>query len=133
MRHGLDGVSGGPLALLRPLQSLPVGQHLLGGVCPGGAKDVGMAVHQFLGYSVYHVLHGEAALLGLYLGVECHLHQDVPQLLAHGVGVIPVQGVQNLIGLLQKVPANGVMGLFSVPGTAARSAEIPCLQGMGLP
>ena len=125
MGHGFNGVGCGPLALLCPLQRLPIDQDLFGGVCLDGAEDVGMAVHQLLRYAVYHIVHGEAALFHLYLGVEGHLHQDVSQLLAHVVGVVPVQGVQDLISLLQKVPADGRVGLLPVPGTAAWSAEEP--------
>ena len=122
--HGLDGVGGGALAFFLPLQNLPVHQNLLAVVgLHGAAKYMGVSVHQLLGHAVHHVVHGEVAPLGLNLGVEHHLHQNIPQFLAHGVGVVAVQGVQDLIGLLQKIPADGRVGLLRVPGTAAGGAE----------
>ena len=84
-----------------------------------------MTVDQLLGHAVHHVLHGEAAGLRFDLGVEHHLHQHVPQLLAHGVGIVPVDGVQHLVGLLQKIAADGGVGLLPVPGAAPRGAQQP--------
>ena len=82
-----------------------------------------MAVNQLLGHTVYHVAHGKAALLGLDLGVEGHLHQYVSQLLTKIHRVVPVQGVQNLVSFLQKISADGPVGLLSVPGAASRRPE----------
>ena len=93
MRDGFNGVCSGALALLCPLQSLPIDEYFLGSVRPGGAEDMGMAVYQLLGHAVYHVVHGKAALLRLDLSMKSHLHQKIPKLFAHGMGVIPVQGV----------------------------------------
>lgn len=50
--------------------------------------------------------------------MEHHLKQNIPQFLAHTGGVIPVNGVQRLVGLFQKIPADGLMGLLAVPRTA---------------
>ena len=88
-----------------------------------GPEDVGMAVDQLPGHAVHHVVHGEAAPLRLDLGVEGHLHQYVAQLLAHVRRVVPVDGVQSLIRLLQEVPADGPVGLLRVPGAAPRGPE----------
>ena len=115
MGHGLHRVRRGPLALLPALQHVPVGQDLLGGI-RHVPKDMGMAVHQLPGHAVHHICHGEAAPLRLDLGMEGHLHQHVAQLLAHAAGVVVVDGVQNLIGLLQEVPADGAVGLLRSQG-----------------
>ena len=115
MGDGLHRIGGGPLALLPALQDLPVCQDLLGGVRPRIPEHVGMAVDQLPGHAVHHVVHGEPAPLRLHLGVEGHLHQHVPQLLAHTVGIIVVDGVQGLVRLLQEIPADGAVGLFPGP------------------
>ncbi len=86
---------------------------------------MGMAVHQLLSHSVDDVIHRKAAPLRLHLGVENHLHQHVPQFLAHIRGVVPVNGVQRLVSLLQEVPADGAVGLFRIPGAAPRGPEQP--------
>jgi hypothetical protein len=77
-----------------------------------------VAEHQLLSHAVYHVICGETALFLLHYGVEHHLKQNIPQFLAHTGDVIPVNGVQRLVGLLQKIPADGLMGLLAVPRTA---------------
>ena len=82
-----------------------------------------MAVDELFGDAVHHVVHGEAAPFRLDLGVERRLHQNIPQFLAHGLGVIPVQSVQGLVCLLQKIPADGIVGLLGVPGAASRCTQ----------
>ena len=124
MGDGLNGVRRGPLVLFPALQDLPVYQDLFTGVgLHGAAEHMGMAEDHFLGDLVDHIVHGEPPQLLFNLSVKYHLHQDVAQLLAHGMGIIPVQGVQDLIGLLQKIPPDGLVGLLGVPGTAARGAQ----------
>ena len=126
MRYGLNGVRRGALAFFLPFQDLPVDQHLLAVVrLHGAAEHMGMAVDHLLRHAVHHVIHGEAAALGLDGGVKHHLHQNIAQLLAHIRGVVPVQGVQDLIGLLQEVPADGAVGLFPVPGAAPGGTKQP--------
>ena len=125
MGHGLDGVGGGGLGFLLPFQGLPVHQDLPAVRHLHGAEDVGMAVYQLLGHAVDNVVHGEPAPLRLDLGVEGRLHQHVSQLLAHASRVVPVDGVQSLISLLQEVPADGPVGLLRIPGAAPRRPEQP--------
>ena len=76
---------------------------------------MGMAVYHLLGHAVHHVGHGEAAPLGLDLGVENDLHQHVSQFLAHGVGIVSIQSVQHLISLLQEIPPDRLVGLLRFP------------------
>ncbi|MPN26336.1 hypothetical protein SDC9_173760 [bioreactor metagenome] len=84
---------------------------------------MGVAVNQFFADTVRHVVHGEAALLSLQLGVKHHLQQHVAQLLAQGRRVAPVDGLRSLAALLQKVSPEGSMILLTVPGTAAGRAK----------
>lgn len=125
MGHRLHRVCGGVLPFFRALEHLPIGQHLVGGVCLDGAEYMGVAIDHFLCHAVHHVAHGEAAPFLFNDAVEHHLHQNVAKLLAKIRGAVPVHGVQNLIGLLQKVPADGLMGLLGIPGAAAGAAEEP--------
>ena len=84
---------------------------------------MGMTVHQLFRHAVHHVVHGEVAPLRLDLGVEGDLHHHIAQLLAHVPGVIPVQGIQDLVGLLQEIAPDGAVGLLPVPGAAAGGAQ----------
>ena len=61
---------------------------------------MGVAVDQLATKAVDDVLHGEAAHLRFYLGVEDHLHQDISQLLAEGGHVAVIDGLHGLAGLL---------------------------------
>ena len=80
--------------------------------------DVSLEIH-----AVHHVICGETALLLFHHGMEHHLKQNVSQFLAHTGDVVPVNGVQRLVGLFQKIPADGLMGLLAVPRTALRGAQ----------
>ena len=55
--------------------------------------------------------------------MEGDLQQQVPQLLAKGVVVLPLQGVQHLISFLNEGAPEGEMGLFRIPGAAAGAPE----------
>ena len=124
MGHGLDGVRRGGLSLLLPLEDFPVGEDLIAGVGGhGAAEHMGMAEDHFLRHAVHHVCHGEAAPLLLHDGVEHHLHENVPQLLAHVRRAVLVQRVDDLVCLLQEIPADGLMGLLGVPGAAPGTAQ----------
>ena len=110
--------------LFPALDGVPADQHRLRILFRGGAAEyVGVAEDQLLHHAVHHVLHGEPAPLALNVRVEHHLHQYVPQLLLQKRGVVPVNGLGGLIGLLQKPPADGRVGLHLIPGAALRRAE----------
>ena len=101
MRHRLNRIGGGALPLLPALERLPVCQNLLAVIRRhGSAKNMGMAVHQLLCHTVHYVRHRKPAALRFHLSVQRHLHQNIPQLLAHVMGIIPIYGIQRLIGLL---------------------------------
>ena len=56
-------------------------------------------------------------------GVEDHLHQHIAQLLPEQAGILVVDGFAGLIGLLQEVVPDGVVGLDAVPGAAVLLAQ----------
>jgi hypothetical protein len=55
--------------------------------------------------------------------VEHHLQQQVAEFLAEVVGVVLVDRVEQLIGLLDQVPGEGGVGLLQVPRAAARATQ----------
>ena len=118
MGDGFHSVRRGGEPLFLLFLSLPALQRLraVGGL--GSTEYMGVAEHQLLSHAVHHVICGETALLLFHHGMEHHLKQNIPQFLAHTGGVIPVNGVQRLVGLFQKIPADGLMGLLAVPRTA---------------
>ena len=67
--------------------------------------------------------HGEFAALAGDLRVEDNLEQEVAELLADVRRVAGVEGVKDLVGLLDEERAEGFAGLLSVPGTAAFAAQ----------
>ena len=84
---------------------------------------MGGAEHQLFADAVHHIVQGEEPLLLRHSGVENHLEQHIPQLLLEVSGVLLVDGFHRLIGLLQHVPPDALVGLLPIPGTAARLAQ----------
>ena len=90
---------------------------------------MGVAEDQFFADAVGHVVQVEAAGVLLDGGVEEDLEQHVSQLLPQVGGVLLVDGLGHLIGLLDEVAADALVGLGPVPGAAAGGPE----QGHQLP
>ena len=70
-----------------------------------------------------HIGNREVAVVGRHLGIKQHLQQQVAQLLGQVRPVAPLNRVEDLIGLFQRVLANRVEGLLAVPRTAAGSPQ----------
>ena len=62
-----------------------------------------------------HVVDGEGAFAATELGLEDHLQEQVSQLLADGLAVPGVDGVDDLTGLLERVLPERLEGLLAVP------------------
>ena len=88
------------------------------------AKNVWMTTHQFLGKLAHHFLDREGARFGPDLGMEQDLQQEVAQFLPQFARILPVNRVQNLVGLLEQVGLQRVMGLLPVPWTPVRRPEL---------
>ena len=84
---------------------------------------MGVAEQQLLHHAVAHVVYGEAPRVGLDIRVEHHLHQHVAQLLPEKDGVVVVDGLGGLVGLLQQSAPDGLVGLRLVPRAAILRAE----------
>ena len=85
------------------------------------AKDVRMAADQLVVQVVEHIGNGEVAVVGRHLGIEEDLQQQVAQLFGQVRPVAPLDGVEDLVGLLQRVLADRVEGLLAVPRAAVRA------------
>src|SRR6185436_21143122 len=70
-----------------------------------------------------HVGEIEDAFLGGKLGVEDDLEQEVTELLRERRGGAALEGVVDLVGLLEQVLPEGGMRLLAVPRTAIRLAQ----------
>ena len=77
-----------------------------------------MAEDQLLAHLPADLLKVEPPALFLQHHMERHLHQHIAQLLPEHVGIVGVNGLQRLTGLLQEVFPDGGVGLHLVPRTA---------------
>ena len=85
------------------------------------AEHVGVAAVELVVHAAGDVGEGELARLGGEGGVEHDLEQQVAQLLLEvlvalaGLGVDAVEGVDDLVGLLEQVALERLVGLLLVP------------------
>jgi len=61
----------------------------------------------------------ERPLFFLHTRVQSHLEQHIAQLLLQVLGAALIDGLHGLIGLLQEIAADGLVGLLRVPGAPA--------------
>ena len=94
-----------------------------GGIGFDVAEDVGVAANHFVVDFADNVVDGEAALFGGDLGVEEDLKEEVAEFFGEFGVVAGVEGVEDFVGFFDEIGAEGGVGLFSVPGAAAGSAE----------
>ena len=83
---------------------LPVDEDLVGAGDPAVAEHVRVAMDQLGHDPLGHVVDVPPALLRRDLRVERHLQQQVAELVADRVVVAAVDGVEQLVRLLQEVP-----------------------------
>ena len=88
-------------------------------------EHMGMPPDQLLGHGVGHVVEGEQALFLGHPGMEDDLEQQVPKLALQFAHVAPLDGVGDLIGLLDRIGGDGLEGLLHVPRTAAVGVPQP--------
>ena len=82
-----------------------------------------MAEDQLFADAVRHIIHVEHALFLLHLRMEHDLKQHIAKLLLEVLGVLVVDRLADLIGLLDEVLADGMMILCPVPHAAVRRAQ----------
>jgi hypothetical protein len=105
------------------LQPLPVRVHLVGGVRPDVGEHVGVTADQLLHGALGNIVDVEGLLVGCQLGVEHGLEQDVAELVPEPDRVAVLDGVEELVRLVEQVAAEASMGLGPVPRTAVGGPE----------
>ncbi len=83
---------------------------------------MGVAANKFRVQIGGDVLQGEVTGLRGHLRVEEHLQQQIAKLILQVGPGAALDGIEDLVSLLQCVPLDGVEGLFAVPGATARPA-----------
>ena len=83
-----------------------------------------MPVHQLLAGHIRYGVHIESALVLRHAGMQNDLHQQVAQLLAKVLRAALVYRLADLVGLLQHVAPDALVGLLPVPGAALGGAQI---------
>ena len=111
------------LALLLGLELLPVHEHLVGVADIDVTEDVRVTVDQLAHQAFRDVVDVPPALVRRDLRVERHLEQHIAELLADRVGVVGVDRLEQLVGLLQEVPGERRVRLLGVPRTSARRPQ----------
>ena len=126
------------MVLLLLLDLLPVAHHVVDRRGVDRAEDVRVAAHELVVDAPFDVAEAERAdLLGEH-DVEDHLVEQVPELVDErgvrrvvGVGAAGRRGgegfdrLDDLVGLLEQVAGERVVGLLRVPWAAARAAQRP--------
>ena len=82
-----------------------------------------MAANELLDGPAGDVVDGEAARVLGDLGVEHHLDEQVAELVAEPAGIAGVDGLEDLVGLLEELAPQGLVGLLAVPRAAVRRPE----------
>ena len=101
--------------LLAQFEQFPILLDLLGGVGVNIAKDVRVAVDQLIAQSVSHRADIEQALLVAHLRVECHVQQQIANLLLHIVHIAVRDGIDQLVSLLDRIATQRLEGLLAIP------------------
>jgi hypothetical protein len=87
------------------------------------AEDVGVAADHFVVDFADDVVDGEAALFGGDLGVKENLEEEVAEFFGEFGVIAGVEGIEDFVGFFDQIGAEGGVGLLTVPGAAAGSAE----------
>ena len=110
-------------ATLVALDPLPLPERILGVGHRLVAEDVRVAPGHLLDEAIEHVRHGELAGLSRHLAVEHDLEEQVAQLLGEVPRIVLIDGLQDLVGLLDQVGLEGGAGLLAVPWAASLAAQ----------
>ena len=103
--------------LLAQFEQLPILLYLLRGIGVKIAKDVRVAIDQLIAQSVGHRADIEQTLLVAHLRVECHVQQQVANLLLDIIHIAVGNCVHQLVSLLDRIATQRLEGLLAVPRT----------------
>ena len=84
-----------------------------------------MTANKLLVEAAGNVVDVELAGVSGHLCVEEHLLEHVAELLAKVSGVVLVDGIDRLVGLLDHIHRDGSVSLFTIPGAAVGLAQAP--------
>jgi hypothetical protein len=104
-------------------RGVPVFQHLRSGLGVRVAEHMRVARDEFLSEVLHHLLNIERARFAGDLTVHQHLQQQVAEFLAQFGGVGAVDGFQRLVGFLQQVGLEALVGLLAIPWAAVGGAQ----------
>ena len=109
--------------LLRAFDLLPVRPHLVHVLDLHISKDMRMAANQFVRDMAGDFLEIKRAPLGRELAVKHDLEQQIAEFLRQFMIVTGLDGIEQLINFLDRVPAQRKMVLLAVPRAALRRAQ----------
>ena len=84
---------------------------------------MGVAAFHFIDHPPANPLDVETAVFGRNLSVKNHLQEEVTEFQSKFVAIPGIDGLGDLEGLLDRITPDGFVGLFLIPGAAARSAK----------
>ena len=105
------------------LQRVPVLENFVAVVSPDFSENMGVAVYQLLADIISHIVEIERSVFTLDLRMEYYLEQQVAELLAKHFGAVLVDALTYLVGFLDEVGANALMGLDLIPGAAVFGSQ----------
>ena len=89
------------------------------------AEDVRMASDELRRDLAQRIAHREAPIVGLELGQEDALEEQIADLAAQRVVIRAVDGVEDFVGFLEHERPQGLYRLLAVPRASAGSTEAP--------
>ncbi|MNZ86060.1 hypothetical protein D3C78_1048730 [compost metagenome] len=82
-----------------------------------------MAENQLLIQRLNDIIDGEGTYLLLHLAVQHNLENHIAKLLLHAVRIIIIDCFERFVQLFNKVFANGLVSLLTIPRAALRTAQ----------
>ena len=102
---------------------LPVVFDVLDGADFHMAEDVRVTPDHFFFDGPHHIRPGKRSGLGRDFSDKQDLKKQIPQLFLKMPWIVFGQGVKHLIGFIQQIFADILLGLFPVPGAPVRRAQ----------
>ena len=82
-----------------------------------------MAANQLLRNSIEGIIDAKFSVFRRHFGEEDGLQHEIAEFFSQARPILLIDGVENLVGLLEKIRFNGVEVLLAIPGAAAGGAQ----------
>src|SRR5437762_14127822 len=82
-----------------------------------------MPAHQLVGHGPQRIGDREVPRFGIDLREKHRLEDKIPQLFGEGGMIVPVDGIEHLVGLLEHERLQRIDGLLAIPRAAVRTAK----------